>query len=205
LKNLLIFPFNGNGLEAISCLSNEYNLLGFIDDIPLKQGKTSNGISVFTRDAIRNNPEALILAVPGSPTSYKTRKDVIGSLNIDYPRFATIIHPNASISPLAKIGKNVLIMSGVVITSNAVIGDHVCILPNSVIHHDTSIGEYTLIGSNVSVAGHSTVGANCYIGTGTSIINNITIGARTLIGLGSTVIKSLPEDSKAAGNPARLL
>lgn len=205
MKNLLIFPFNGNGLEAISCLNDEYNLLGFIDDTSSKQGTTPYGISVFSRDAISSNPEALILAVPGSPVSYKNRKDLIKSLNIPLQQFASVIHPKASISPLAKIGKNVLIMAGVVITGNAIIGDHVCILPNSVIHHDTTVGDYALIGSNVSIAGNVIVGTNCYVGTGTSIINNVSIGARTLIGLGSTVIKSIPDDSKVAGNPARLI
>lgn len=205
MKNLLIFPCNGNGLEALSCFTNEYAFLGFIDDTPAKQGKTASGFSVFDREAIKKNPGAFILAVPGSPATYKARKQVIDSLNINSSRYATILHPKASISPLAKIGKNVLIMAGVVITSNAIIGDHVCILPNTVIHHDCVIEDYTLIGSNVSVAGNVTIGANCYIGSGTSIINDITIGARTLIGLGSNVLKSLPQDSRAAGNPAYLL
>jgi sugar O-acyltransferase (sialic acid O-acetyltransferase NeuD family) len=205
LKDLLIFPYNGNGLEAISCLTKEFNLLGFIDDTPAKQGKTPYKYSVFGRDFILENPGAEILAVPGSPTSFKTRKQVIDSLSIPDSRFATVIHPMASVSPLAQIGRNVLIMAGVVITANAVIGDHVCILPNTVIHHDCVIGNYTLIGSNVSIAGGVKVGENCYIGSGTRIMNDITIGARTLIGLGSNVLKSLPEDVKAAGNPALIL
>jgi sugar O-acyltransferase (sialic acid O-acetyltransferase NeuD family) len=205
LKDLLIFPFNGNGLEAISCLTAQYNLLGFIDDTPEKQGKTPYGINVFNREIIAKTPDAFILAVPGSPTSYKERKQVIDSLNIKENHYATAIHPHSSVSTLAKIGKNVLIMAGAVITSNAVIGDHVCILPNTVIHHDCIIGDYTLIGSNVSIAGNVKVGENCYIGSGTRIINDITIDARTLIGLGSNVIKSLPVDSKVVGNPARLI
>ena len=183
MKQLLIFPYNGNGLEALDCLGNEYEFIGFIDDTPEKQGKNKLGFEVFTRGAINKFPNAQILAVPGSPSSYLLRKKIIGDLTIPERKLASVIHPKATISKFAKIAHNVLIMSGVVITSNAVIGNHVCILPNSVIHHDTVIGNYTLIGANVTVAGHTIVGESCYIGSGTSVINGVTIGNNTLVGM----------------------
>jgi len=205
MKKLFIFPYNGNGVEALDCLGNEFELMGFIDDTPEKQGKTSFGQMVYPRTEILEHSNAYVLAVPGSPTSFGVRKKIIGDLNVPPDRFATVIHPRAIVSPLARVGKNVLIMGGVVITSNAVIGDHVCILPNTVIHHDTVIKDYTLIGSNVSVAGSVEIGENCYIGSGTKIINNIRIGGRALIGLGTNVIKDVPPGSKVVGNPGRLI
>jgi len=205
MEKLLIFPFNGNGLEALDCLGKNFELIGFIDDTKEKQEKNKLGFEVFSRAFIKKFHEAKILAVPGSPTSYHIRKRIILELKIPKKRFAQVIHPSAKISPFAKIGNNVLIMAGVVITSNAVIGNNVCILPNTVIHHDTEIGDYTLIGSNVTIAGNTKIGKNCYIGSGTSIINNIEIGDKTLIGMGTNVIKSLPKNSKVVGNPARQL
>jgi sugar O-acyltransferase (sialic acid O-acetyltransferase NeuD family) len=203
MKQLVIFPFNGNGLEALHCIKDEFEFLGFVDDTPEKQGVNKYGHKVFDRSFLLKNKDVRVLAVPGSPTSFKIRHTIISDLGIDEKRFATIIHASASVSPLATIGKNVLIMAGVVITSNAVIEDHVCILPNTVIHHDTRVGRYSLIGSNVSVAGSVEIGHNCYIGSGSRIINNIKIGHKTLIGMGSNVIKSLQDESKVAGNPAR--
>lgn len=201
---LFIFPFNGNGLEALACVDeNQFNFIGFIDDTLEKQGKNKLGFTVYSRDILNLYPDFKILAVPGSPTSYKLRKKIIDELNISTEKFATVIHPNATVSKFAGIGHNTLIMSGVVITSNAKIGNHVCILPNSVIHHDSVIRDYTLIGSNVCIAGNTIVGNNCYVGSGTNIINGITIGDNTLIGLGSNVIKSVETNLKIAGNPAR--
>ena len=205
MKDLLIFPFNGNGLEALSCLGSEFNFLGFVDDTPEKHGVHVLGFEVFSREALKNHPTALILAVPGSPTSYSIRKKIIDDLGIPDERFATVIHPNTSVSPFAKIGKNTLLMAGVVLTSNCTIGNHVCILPNSVIHHDSVVGNYTLIGSNVTVAGNTTIENNCYIGSGTSIINGISIGENTLVGMGTNVIKNIAKYSKIVGNPARIL
>lgn len=205
-KKLIIFPFNGNGLEALDCIDDKkFEFIGFVDDTKEKQEKQINGFRVFSRDLILKNPDAKILAVPGSPNSYKVRDKIIESLNLSPERFATVIHPKASVSNLAVIGHNVLLMAGVVITSNATIGNHVCILPNTVIHHDDRIGDYTLIGSNVTIAGYSEIGAFCYIGSGSRIINNITIGDGCLIGMGSNVIRSFSNNSKIVGNPARAL
>lgn len=205
MKELFIFPFNGNGLEALNCLTEEYRFIGFIDDTPSKQGKHDLGFEVFSRAVIKDFPEAQILAVPGSPQTFIQRHEHIASLQLPIERFATIIHPRASISPISRIGYNVLIMAGVVLTSNCTIGNHVCILPNTVVHHDSVIGDYTLVGSNVTVAGYTTIGKNCYVGSGTSIINGIVIGDYTLIGMGSNVIKSIPANSKIVGNPARAI
>jgi len=203
MEKLLIFPFNGNGLEAIDCILDQYEFIGFIDDTPEKQGMTKFGFEVFDREIIGKYAEAKILAVPGSPQTFKQRHEIINGLQIPKNRFATVIHPKASISPLAHIGKNVLLMAGVVVTSNAIISDHVCILPNSVIHHDSIIGEWTLIGCNVAIAGHVFVGANCYIGSGSNVINGIEIGNGSLLGLGTNLIKSIPANSKVVGNPAK--
>lgn len=201
-KPLLIFPRNGNGIEALDCLGDAYKCVGFIDDTPDKQGAVY-GYSVRGREALQERPDAHVLAVPGSALSYQSRAQIIFDLGIDDRRYATVIHPAARISPQAVIGYNVLIMAGVVITSNAVIGNHVCILPNTVIHHDVSIGAWTLLGSNVTIAGNTIVGENCYIGSGSSIMNGLQVGNRTLVGLGSNVIRSMVAGSKVVGNPAR--
>ncbi len=202
---MLIFPYNGNGLEALDCLGDAYDLVGFIDDTPSKQGRSALGHAVHAREALIRWPDARVLAVPGSAGSFQGRRALIDALGIAPERFARVIHPAARISPLARIGRNVLIMAGVVVTSNAVIGDHVCVLPNTVIHHDVHIGDWTLIGANVTVAGNVTVGENCYVGSGSSIMNGLTVGTGCLVGLGSNVIRDVAVGAVVAGNPARVL
>ena len=177
---LLIFPFNGNGLEAVDCLGGEFRLLGFVDDTPEKQGQSPYGHAVRPRAALGDEPEARVLAVPGGPSfiSVASRRHRRACALGRRTRFARRdSSDSARISPpLATIGHNVLIMAGVVITSNAVIGDHVCVLPNTVIHHDAQIGAWSLVGSNVTVAGSTIIGENCYIGSGSSLMNGMTIG-----------------------------
>lgn len=202
---LLVFPCNGNAIEALDCLGIRHRMLGFVDDTPDKQGRDVHGHPVFGREALARWPGARVLAVPGSPTSYRARRGVIEGLGVARERFATVIHPAARVSPLATLGVNVLLMAGVVVTSNAVIGDHVCVLPNTVIHHDAVVGAWSLVGSNVTVAGGTAIGENCYVGSGTSVMNGLRVGDGALIGLGSNVLRDVAPGSRVAGNPARPL
>jgi sugar O-acyltransferase (sialic acid O-acetyltransferase NeuD family) len=200
---LLIFPCNGNGIEALDCLGDAYELVGYVDDTPAKQNTSVQGHPVFGREAFSLWPEAKVLAVPGSPLSYRQRQAIIEGLGLAMERFATVIHPTARVSSLATLGCNLLLMAGVVVTSNATIGDHVCILPNTVVHHDVRVGDWTLIGSNVTLAGGAILQRNCYVGSGTSVMNGIEVGEGALVGLGSNVVRPVPAQARVAGNPAR--
>jgi sugar O-acyltransferase (sialic acid O-acetyltransferase NeuD family) len=202
-RKLVIFPFSGNGIEALDCIDDEqYDVVGFIDD---DYSKRSDTFPVYSRNFLFNTKEIYVLAVPGSPASYRKRAEIISSLEIPQERFVTVIHPKASIGRNVKIGYNSLIMAGVVLTSNAVVGNHVCVLPNTVVHHDSIIQDYTLIGSNVVIAGGTVIGSNCYLGSGTTVINGVQVGAYSLAGLGSNIIYSVTEYAKMVGNPARNL
>jgi sugar O-acyltransferase (sialic acid O-acetyltransferase NeuD family) len=201
-KPILLFPFNGNAIEAVDCLGDNYELIGFIDDAQNKQLEGDYHYQVFGRDALTRFPTAMVLAVPGSATSFMFRKHLIDGLGIPRNRFATVIHPSASISKRAFIGSNTLLMAGVVVTHSATVGDSVCILPCTVIHHHVKIDDWNLIGSNVTIAGGSMIGPNSYIGSGSSIKNGVKVGGGALIGMGSNVIRDVEPGARVAGNPA---
>jgi sugar O-acyltransferase (sialic acid O-acetyltransferase NeuD family) len=204
-RPLLIFPCNGNGIEALDCLGESWECVGFVDDTPEKQRAGAFGLPVLPRAVLAERPDVAVLAVPGGPASYTARRAVIDGLGVGPERFARVVHPSARVARIAQLGSNVLVMAGVVITSNASIGDHVCILPNTVIHHDVTIGSYSLIGANVAVAGSVVIGENCYIASGTNVRNGLRIGDRALVGLGSNVIRDVLAETTVAGNPARPL
>lgn len=202
---LLVFPCNGNALEAMACLQPQWHLQAFVDDTPARQAAGCHGYPVLGRYALQRWADAAVLAVPGSPRSYLARRSLVESLGVQEGRWARVIHPRATVSPLARIGRNVLVMAGVVITSDAVIGDHVCVLPNSVIHHGAVVGPWTLVGSGVTLAGDVQVGENCYLGSGTRVLEGVRIGDGALTGMGSTVIRHVPAATRVAGTPTRVL
>ena len=201
---LILFPCNGNAIEAIECIDpNKYQVLGFVDDSEQKFGREFCGVRVFDRGWLAENIDAKILAIPGNPDNFRQRESIIIGFNMEKHRFATISHPKASISDHASIGLNTLLMAGVVITSNAMVGDHCCVLPNTVMHHDSVLGDYCLVGSNVTIAGFVTIGKNFYIGSGSKIRDNVIIGAGALIGIGSNVVGDIAPGVTVYGNPAK--
>lgn len=206
MHDLLLFPCNGNALEALDCVGDGLRPLGFVDDDPRKVGSDVAGLPVWSRAALSAFPDAKVLAVPGSPTSFARRASLIASLSVPPERFVSVVHPRAAVSPHAHIGANVLIMAGAVITATAIIEDHVVVLPNSVVHHDSLIGAYTILGAGALVAGHVHLGRNCYVGAGVRLRNGIAVAPLTLIGIGSTVLRSIDEPGGVwAGTPARCL
>lgn len=212
MNDLLLFPFNGNAREAITTIETinekkkQWNILGFFDDDKNNMKREIQGYHLLgQRDILDRYPQAKVLAVPGSSETHLQRRKIINSLNIPKERFATIIHPDSSISHDTKIGFNTLIMAGVVTTSNVTIGNHCVILPNTVISHDSVIKDYCLVGSNVTVSGRVVLEELCYIGSGTRFIQDICIGEGTLAGIGSVILKSTEPYSVVVGVPARFL
>lgn len=51
----------------------------------------------------------------------------------------------------------------------------------------------------------TTIGNNCYIGPNSVVAKGVTIGDRCLIGANSLVLTDIPSESKAAGNPCRVI
>lgn len=211
-RQLLLFPFGGNAREAVMSVFalNErgpaWDLVGFIDDDRSLRGKECCGVRVLGgRELLRELPDAFVLAVPGSPTNYAHRKEIIDAIGVDRSRFATVCHPSVAISPDAAIGVNTLLMANVVVTAGVTIGSHCVILPNTVVSHDSVVSDYCCIGSNVSISGSVTLGSHSYLGSGTRVREKVSIGERTLVGIGSNVIADIPAGVLAVGNPARVL
>ncbi|MDO9049322.1 MAG: acetyltransferase [Methylobacter sp.] len=200
---LLVLGFGGNAIDAIDTIENSYEIIGFIDDNPERQKLSFEGIPVYTRQVLEKYKDVKVITLIGSEANFRNRKKIINDFKVPDSRFATIIHPTAVVSRLAKIGHDVIVFAGVIVTANAVIGNHVFILPNSIVHHDVNISDYTMIGANVTIAGHVKVGESCYLGSASSIKNGINIGDRSMIGMAANVVCPVPSNSTMIGNPAK--
>ena len=212
MDDLLIFPFGGNGREALAaiCAQNaveaRWNVLGFLDDDERHRGQEFSEVPVLGgRHLVSDYPNAFILAVPGNPHNFQSRAELISSLEVPEHRYATIIDPTVRVAPDASIGANVLLMANAFVSVSTRVGNHCVVLPNTVISHDTTVDDYTLIGSNVSISGSCSIGRNCYIGSGVRIRERLQVGDQALVGLGSTVIENVAAHSVVAGTPARPL
>jgi sugar O-acyltransferase (sialic acid O-acetyltransferase NeuD family) len=180
-----------------------YECVAFLDDNRSLWGSTLHDVRISGPLAsARDFEDCVFVNGIGSPGNFRDRERIIGSLGLDRERFATIVHPSASVSRTARIGRGSAVLQHVTIASNVRIGDHVVILPNSVVSHDVQIGDYTCVAGAAAISGGVRVGRAAYVGTGAAIIGGVTLGDGSLIGMGSIVRHDVAPASIVVGNPA---
>lgn len=105
-----------------------------------------------------------------------------------------------------KIGKNFKRMGGVIIDPShcyhITIGDNVILAPRvHILAHDASLGLF----AGKTRAANVTIGNRVFVGAGSIVLPGVHIGNNVIIGAGSIVTKDIPDNSVAAGNPARVI
>lgn len=126
---------------------------------------------------------------------------------------AITIYNGITFNPKLTIGNNVTINNDVHIgcIDEVTIGDG-CLLASKIFIADHSHGEATLNDiqlppseRNLYSKGPVIIEKNVWIGQGACILPNIHIGENSIIGANAVVTKSIPKNSVAVGNPARII
>jgi sugar O-acyltransferase (sialic acid O-acetyltransferase NeuD family) len=210
LPPLLIIGAGGFGREtaeairAVNEADPRWDLLGFLDDSLEQQGATIEGVKVVGPvDAVADYPEARVVITIGNPDNFTVRRRIVPRLGLPPERYATIIHPAASIPPSAHVGRGTVVLATSVATSVVTIGSHVAVMPGVVFTHDDVVEDYATFGTGARLAGGVHIGEGAYIGAGALIREKRTIGAWALVGMGAGVTKDVPPGEVWAGIPAR--
>ena len=214
MKKLIILGIGGSSidiLDAVNDINDQqgrpiYECVGFLDDAREAWGREHHCVKVLgPLDSAPNYTDCVFVNGIGNPRNFYRKQSIISTTQLPLDRFATIIHPSASVSRMSSLGFGTIVFQNVTIASNATIGNHVIILPNSVVSHDAMIGDYTCVGGGVCIAGRCEIGTACYVGANATVMENGKIGDNCLIGMGSVVIDVVPGNSVVVGNPARYL
>ncbi|WP_435089390.1 UDP-3-O-(3-hydroxymyristoyl)glucosamine N-acyltransferase [Candidatus Pelagibacter bacterium nBUS_30] len=116
--------------------------------------------------------------------------------NIRYPHIGIVL-----IEDNCEIGCGSTIDRGSM--SNTVIGKNTFLDNQIHIAHNVKIGENSIVAGQVGIAGSSIIGNNVKIGGQAGISGHLKIGNNVEIAGGSGVIKSIPDNSKVMGYPAK--
>jgi sugar O-acyltransferase (sialic acid O-acetyltransferase NeuD family) len=210
-KPLIILGTGGSAydildtVEAINSLDLTWELAGFLDDgLPVGSRPLDLPILGRLHDA-RRFPNHLFVNAIGSDKSYHRRPEILGSTGLDRNQFATLVHPAASVSPRARLGKGVCAHHAVNIAGGVAVGDHVSFYPGCIVGHDSVIEDYVILAPGAVISGFVHVERGSYIGARAVIRQQLRIGTHALVGMGAVVVKDVSAEERVIGNPARTL
>jgi sugar O-acyltransferase (sialic acid O-acetyltransferase NeuD family) len=212
VEDLIILGAGGTSreiAEAVADINREqrrWNLIGFLDDDPAKHGKAAVGRPILGSidRASQYATARFIVGVARAGDPWR-RKMIVERLALPRERFATIIHPSATVSRSTTIGLGTAILQNTVVTTDVVIGDHVLIHYNTTIAHDAVIDDFVTMAPGSLIAGSVKLRAGVYLGAGSQVINDVTVNEAALVGLGAVVVRNVISGETVVGNPARAL
>jgi sugar O-acyltransferase (sialic acid O-acetyltransferase NeuD family) len=211
MQNLVILGAGGTSreiaeaVEDINSRQETWNLLGFLDDDPAKIGQIINGVRVLGPISSAARYSALFLIGIAALRNRHARQRVFESLGFSRDRFASVIHPSASVSRYTKIGWGSAILHNAVITPDVIIGDHVIVEYGAMIGHDAFIEDFVTIGPGAIVSGSVRLCQGAFLGAASAIRDGLTVNEGALVGMGAVVVKDVGLHSRVVGNPARPL
>ncbi|NUS66695.1 MAG: acetyltransferase, partial [Saccharothrix sp.] len=133
------------------------------------------------------------------------RLGVVARLGLPADRWASVVHPAASVAAGAEVGPGTVLLAGVVVTTPLRLGAHVVAMPHVLITHDDEVGDGVTFAGRASLGGSVRVGQGAYLGQGSAVREGVSIGAGAVVGMGSVVLADVPAGEVWAGNPARRL
>jgi UDP-perosamine 4-acetyltransferase len=147
---------------------------------------------------IDNN--SYIVAIGNNSARYKIMNRIINSGG----ETPTLIHPTATISPSAEIGKGVYIQANAYVWTKVTIEDFCILSPNVVIAHHSNVGKACLVSTLTGVGASINIEDKVFIGMGCTIVTGMrTVGENSIIGAGAVVLKDVDKNSVYAGVPAK--
>lgn len=209
MKDIVVIGAGNFGREVaqmISDINDEkkmWNLLGFIDETPTKQGTTINNILVlgnldwFEKNSTGN--VSAVCAIGNAQDKFMLiKKSFLYKIN-----YTNLIHPTVKLNKFIELGYGNIICCNSFISVNTSIGNFVTISPGCGIGHDVIIDDYATLYWNITLAGNVRICKGCEIGSKAVVIPKKEIGKWSIIGAGAVVINDLPEKCTAVGVPAK--
>jgi sugar O-acyltransferase (sialic acid O-acetyltransferase NeuD family) len=210
-KSLVILGGSGGAhdlLDILDCCGGapHWRFVGWLDD-GLQSNSKHWGMPVLGKieEAGRLAKDWFFINAVGSDRSYRRRPAVIAASGLASERFATLVHPRASVSLRAALGLGSYVSFGASIGGNATIGRHVAVCPGCIVGHDSNVGDYTILAPGSVLSGRVVVGANAYIGARAVVRQDIQIGEGALVGMGAVVTRDVPAGAVVVGSPARVM
>lgn len=203
---LLLVAGGGLARETLAAIDDDdhYAVVGVLDDSPAMLGRDVGGVPVLgALDVALDHPDAQIVVCAGKGAA---RAGIVGrltDLGITAGRYATVVHPDATVGRGCAVGRGSVLLAGVVLTADVVLGTHVVVMPHVTLTHDDLVEDYATLAAGATLGGDVRVGRGSYIGMNASVREHVRIGSDSTVGMGAVVLEDVPAGQIWAGVPAR--
>ncbi len=204
-KSIVLIGGGGHCRSTIEIIhqSKLFKIAGIVD-LPENVGKEVVGYTIIASDQDSLSRKFdYFLVTAGQISSADLRIKLFSRLKSLDVRIPEFISKTAVVSDSAVIEEGTVVFNNATINSYARIGKNVILNTNSVIEHDAVIGDHCHISTSAVVNGGCSVGKGSFVGSNSTLIQEVRIGQNAVIGAGSVVTKSIADNLKYAGNPAR--
>lgn len=204
----VIVGAGGHGRVVLDILlsARHYRVIGFLDSNPALHGRHMDGFPVLgdlsaLPDLRSQGLGGAVVAIGdnGARRSFAERIEQAGVELIN------TIHPTAYLARNVRLGRNVVIAAGAVVSAHCQIGDSVILNTGCIVDHESMIGTAVHVCPGAKLAGRVTVEAGAFIGIGSTILQCLRIGCEAVIGGGAVVINDVEPMTTVVGVPARVV
>jgi sugar O-acyltransferase (sialic acid O-acetyltransferase NeuD family) len=191
-------------LAAVRTMPDAWQPVGALDDDPARHGGHIDGLPVLGgSDLVHEHADAAVVACVANAHRPRARARLVDRLGLPVRRWATVVHPAASVPPGVEIGHGTVLLAGVVVTAPQRIGAHVVAMPQVLLTHDDQVEDFVTLAGRATLAGGVHIGTCAYLGQGAMVRENLKIGRGAVIGMGSVVLHDVAPEETWAGVPAR--
>jgi sugar O-acyltransferase (sialic acid O-acetyltransferase NeuD family) len=116
-----------------------------------------------------------------------------------------IVHPAATVSEYATVGKACVVAAGAIVNIGATLGMACIVNTGATVDHDCTIADGVHICPGAHLAGNVEIGPRTWFGIGAVAKEGIKIGRDVMVGAGAVVVADVLNNATVVGNPARTL
>lgn len=204
---LVLVAASGLAREVLAALEDDpagFSVRGVLDDAPNLQDTHVGGVPVLgTLEDAAAHPDAHFLVCVGRGSGRAAVVERLAALGVGDGRWATFVHPLASVPTSCRVGVGSILLAGAVLTADVRLGRHVVVMPRVTLTHDDAVADFATLCAGVSLGGHVRVGRAAYLGMSSSVREHTRIGDRSVLGMGAVLLADLPDDQTWVGVPAR--
>jgi sugar O-acyltransferase (sialic acid O-acetyltransferase NeuD family) len=200
-QKLFLIGYSGHAFVCLdAALSTDFfDIIGYCDF--KKKNNNPYNLNYLGSENFFKDPNSNAFISVGDNNIRKS----IYKKNINNFKFDKIIHSKSTIAENCSIGSGSLICVNACINPLVDIGKFCIINTGAIIEHECLVRDFVHIGPSAVLCGNVKIGENTFIGANSVINPGIEIGSNCIIGSGSVVVKNVSNNSKLAGNPAKII